>query len=248
MSNRSPSDRIFDTVSRKARIAKGACRWALFCGLGLVVALGSFSVSAVAQVTDNLHLEGPYATEFSSGSTSTSYTSTYINTGRDIRKSISGAMMKTTYVDYQVCVTTLSTNTTVCEVGSGTIANSELTGDVITGQGTPPKNLSLNFNSATEPGYTVIDTECDNGGCFPITPAGGPIAVNWRKNGLNSRTILGTEEDRYGTTLMTRSNGESATFSADSWGAIVGTPITGVTSSYVGFARSLNLEVVIGPK
>lgn len=226
----------------------GQRRRALLCQLIAVLAVGFSGVSAAAQVTTNFHIKGPFATEYSSSSSSTSYTSTYVNTGRTMQQSISGSVTTTTYVNYQVCVTTFNTGTTICEVGSGTIANSELTGDVDNGLGTPPKNLSLDFDSGIEPGYTVVATKCDAGGCSSITPSGGPITVNWRKNGQFSRTVIGTEEDRYGTTIMTKSIGQSSFFGADSWGTMAGTPITGNTSSQIGFANGVDLEVVLGPK
>jgi hypothetical protein len=233
--------------------AQGRHPWLLPYGLIAALAFGPFSIGAGAQshAPVTFHSEGTFAEATSNRITSTTATFAFIYVSRDVRKGNGSGPVVTTNVSYTVCVLTFTKNRQVCQNGYGTIANSELSGDVNYGLGTPPKGLTLNFDSATEPGYLLYASECDGSGqnCSDVTPSGGPVSVNWKKNGLSSTTTTGTTRETLLNKLTFMSVGQSRTFSADSWGTMAGAPFTGgYYPTVLGSAHNLTFNVASGTR
>lgn len=231
--------------------AQGRHPWLLPLGLIVALAFGPFSLGTGAQshAPVTFHSEGTFAEATSHRFTSTTAIFSFINVSRDAQKGNGSGPVVTTNVSYTVCVLTFATNRQVCQNGYGTIANGELSGDVNYGLGTPPKSLTLNFDSATEPGYLLYASECDGSGqnCSDVTPSGGPVSVNWKKNGLSSTTTTGTTRETLFNKLTFKSVGQSRSFSADSWGTIAGTPFTGgLYPTMLGSAHNLTFNMALG--
>lgn len=240
----------FDDVDPRPGTTRKVRQWPLLYGLMAMLAFGSFSIGAAAQAQAPIifHGRGTFASARYVRLSSTTNTFMYINVSRDAQEGGGSAPIVTTNVSYGVCVLTISTNIEVCQNGYGTIANSELSGDINYGLGTSPEALTLSFNSAIEPGYLLYASECDENDqtCSNTTPSGGVVAVNWRKNGLSSTTSTGASEERFLNKLTFKSVGQSRYFSADSWGTITGTPFFGTLyPTELGSVRNFTFTVVL---
>ncbi len=216
----------------------------------ILLLLGAFSVTTAAQVTTNVHAEGTFAVGDSFSSTTAGFTDTFVSASRNTQKdATTGQPVTTTSAFYSVCVFNFATDIEDCQVGFGQIANDELTGDVKNGLGTPPNALKLEFNSATEPGFTVSAFEINfSTGNFSFIPASpGIVAVSWAKNGLFSSRGDFTVQNRYGTAVMTKQSGKFNNFSSGFSGTVLGTLVGGTIFSEIGSVSNFNLTVVFGP-
>lgn len=241
----------------KAGTTAGARRWKLFCGLIGTLAFGCFSLGASAQNRAPITFrgEGTFATARFARLSSQTNTFMYIIVSRDAaqQEGAGNTPNVTTQVTYGVCVFTNSTNIQICQNGSGTIANSELSGDVNYGVGGPPDELTLKFNSATEPGYQLSATQCDetDQNCSSATPMGGVIDLTWTKYDMESITTTGTSEERDYGKLTVKSVGHSAYFSASATGSmlgVVGQQLFPFPLNEIGTVRNLTFSVYFNPR
>lgn len=248
----------FGDVNPKVEITRGVRLWPLLYGLIAMLAFGPFSIAAAAQgqgLDSIVHGEGTAASARFIRLTSATNTFMYIFVSRDAQKQGADSTPNvTTHVTYGVCVLNNTTDIQICQNGDGTIANNELSGDVNYGLGGPPESLALNFNSATEPGYQLSATECDENTqpetCSSTTPIGGVVDMNWSKNDYESITSTGTSEERYFGKLTVKSVGHSAYFSSYASGSILGMygiEVSGFPLNELGTVRNMTLTFTFRP-
>lgn len=231
---------------------RGLRRWPPVCGFLVMLVIGPFCLGAAGQspVIYTSHGEGTVARATGSFPAEGTYTFTSISVTRDVHRGGGGSPTVTTQVSYTVCVLTMSTNIQVCQNGYGTIDNSEFTGDVDYGLNRIPVAVSLKFNSATEPGYLIYASQCNetDNTCVDATPQGGPISVSWRKEDNHVTTTTGVTVETYPHMVTMRTAGWSRYFTAIASGTILGAFAGNLSPTRIGIVRNFTITRDFGPQ
>jgi hypothetical protein len=193
----------------------------LFTVVGAMSLLGAGAAHAGAEVT-RFKANGASASHNSSNGT------TAFDMGVNRNDTGSGS---TTFFSFRT--ETCDANFTICTgvLGFGNIPN----GDFSVAGAT----ASLNTNTATNPGFTVLNYVNDfANNTFTTTPGvGGIVTVNWKKIPRQSSSSTGTQTFVSGG-FSNKFTGTQSSDSATSTGTLLGTPLPTISSSFVGTTQS----------